>query len=117
MKGPDLRETVSEKYKSFGWTVIKSPPKSVTDLIASKDKKLHYIQITTPETISDAKFQDNSKSQHVQNAFSNNAVPIYAHVVPENKKLGTHKVTFTDINTNSKVIIGRAKKEEAEKNE
>lgn len=105
---------VMNKYKEAGWTVMRAP-KSINDLVAQKDKRFHFIQIITPETIEDARFTGLAKNTFIQNAFSNGATPIFAHVQKVNKRTPTgmqvqSKITFEDVNLNSRVIIS-AKKE------
>lgn len=97
---------VIAKYTEFGWVAIRSPKNSLTDIIAQKDKRLHFVQVVTPETIDDVKFQGLPKNTFIQNAFSNTAVPVYAHVVTTKKKEITTKITFEDVNLNTRVIIG-----------
>lgn len=104
-------DSVIAKYTEFGWTLMRPPRGSINDIVAQKDKKFHFIQIVTPETIDNVKFHGVAKNTFVQNAFSNGAVPVYAHVVTKNQKAGLQiTVTFEDVNGNKRIIIGGRKK-------
>lgn len=103
------------KYSDHGWTIIVAPKGGLNDLIASKGERLHHIQVVTVDTIDEPQHHGEPKNNFIQNAFSNNAVPVFAHVVKSMKKDddGTKfehfKVTFEDVNTRNRVIIGGKK--------
>lgn len=107
----DPAAAVIAKYTEFGWTAIRAPKNSLNDIIAQKDKRLHFIQVVTPETIDDGKFTGLPKNTFIQNAFSNMAIPVYAHVLVSKKKDGSiaAKVTFEDVNLNTRIIVGGKK--------
>ncbi len=116
----DPIEAVIQKYREFGWTVLLCPKESLNDLMAQKVDahnkiKMHYIQIVTPTTIDHPDHTGIAKNTFIQNAFSNSAVPIFAHVVCNMKKTADGKamiptVTFEDVNLNARIIIGGNKK-------
>lgn len=93
---------VAERYCQAGWSVVYPPIGSINDLIAQRGKKLHFIQINTPENVTSCKFQDIPKNTFIQNAFSNGAVPVYAHITVTRAK---SKLAFEDANQNSRIII------------
>lgn len=97
------------KYTENGWGIIRPPKGGLNDFIASRNQRVHFVQVVTKATITDAKYHGEAKNNFVQNAFSNSATPIFAHVVEGPKP----KVTFEDVNTGNRAIVGgRAKKEE-----
>jgi hypothetical protein len=103
---------VVAKYTEFGWQAIRAPRGGMNDIVASKGTRFHFVQIVTKETLEDPKFHGNPKNNFIQNAFSNGAAPIYAHVVKSSCKNvdGTRgqrvKITFEDVNLGGRVIIG-----------
>lgn len=108
IKKPDMITTVLNKYTERGWTAIRAPKNSTNDIIAQKDKRLHFVQVVTASTINDSRFNGLSKTTFIQNAFSNGAQPVFAHVV---QSRGIYKITFEDVNLNGRIIIDRSKKE------
>lgn len=112
---------VVTKYTDNGWRVLRAPKGGVNDIVAQKDRRFHFVQVVTPETIDDPKYHGLSKNTFIQNAFSNGATPIFAHVVTCSCKnsdgtKGTRaKVTFEDVNTAGRVVVGgaRAKKKDS----
>lgn len=95
------------KYAESGWKVIKPPKGSLNDFVASRGPRFHFVQVVTKKTIEDQKYHGESKNGFVQNAFSNGATPIFAHVVDGSKP----KVTFEDVNTGNRAIVSARKKE------
>lgn len=102
----DHQSAVTNKYSEYGWIITNSPG-GLNDMIAHKQDKLHFIRVVTPENYDDARYHGLAKNSFIQNAFSNGAVPVHAHVV--NKK-GHTKVTFENVNIGDRIIIGRAEK-------
>ncbi len=94
---------VVAKYTENGWNVYSCIEGNLNDLIAFKDKKLHFVQVVSPDTRGDPRHIDIARNTFIQNAFSNNAVPIFACT---QKKSNAIAVTFEDINTGSRVIVG-----------
>lgn len=93
--------TVAEmKYTENGWTVIR-PAGSINDIIAQRGKKYHFVQVVSDTETDNIKYQGIAKNSFIQNAFSNGAIPVYAHVTGK-KAL---KVTFEDVNANARIII------------
>jgi hypothetical protein len=89
------------KYNEYGWTVIRAPVGGINDIIAAKGPRLHFIQVTTKESEEEARYHGQAKNDFIQNAFSNQALPIRARV--------GRCVTFEDVNLGSRVIIGAKK--------
>lgn len=89
------------KYQDNGWKVIKPAKGGLNDFIASRGTRIHFVQVVTKSTIGDAKYHGEAKNNFVQNAFSNSAIPIFAHVVEGAKP----KVTFEDVNTGNRAIV------------
>ncbi len=105
---------VINKYAANGWTVIVPPRGALNDIITQKGKKMHFVQVTTKETITGARYQGIARNTFIQNAFSNAAIPVYATVTitPGRGTAARDSVvspraaiTFEDINQNSKLII------------
>ena len=89
------------KYQDCDWKVIKPAKGGLNDFIASRGNRIHFVQVVTKATIDDAKYHGEAKNNFVQNAFSNSAIPIFAHVVEGSKP----KVTFEDVNTGNRAIV------------
>lgn len=110
---------VIAKYVEFGWQAIRAPG-GINDILAQKNKRFHFVQVVTKETIDDPKFHGLPKNDFVQNAFSNGATPIFAHVIskpckgPDGTRVFKSKITFEDVNANGRVIIG-GKRDDPEK--
>lgn len=100
-------DCVIEKYTENGWDAIRCPKGSLNDIIATRNGRFQYVQVVACD---DPKFHGEFKNNFVQNAFSNSATPVFAHVVSGAK--GTVKITFEDVNTNNRVIIGGTRKKE-----
>lgn len=94
-------DIVSAKYVGAGWTVIKPPGGTINDLIAQKGGRVHFVQIMSEKTEGGARFNGLARNSFIQNAFSNGATPVYA-------RLDGDKLTLRDINTDSRVVLGRA---------
>lgn len=116
----DPIDAVINKYREFGWTAFRAPKESLNDIIAhnqSKNNKFHFVQVVTKETIDNARHQGIAKNTFIQNAFSNSAIPIYAHVVTsvrrgvgeDGSRALNANVTFENVNENARVIIGGRK--------
>ncbi len=96
-------EAAITKYQAADWTVIKAPKGAINDFMAKRGERFHFVQVVTKETIDDAKFHGEAKNSFVQNAFSNGAIPIFAHVVGK-------KVTFEDVNSGNRALVTSKKK-------
>jgi hypothetical protein len=96
-------EAAIAKYQAADWTVIKAPKGAINDFMAKRGERFHFVQVVTKETIDDAKFHGEAKNSFVQNAFSNGAIPIFAHVVGK-------KVTFEDVNSGNRALVTSKKK-------
>jgi hypothetical protein len=107
---------VVAKYIEHGWTAIRAPAEGLNDIIAHKDKRFHFVQVVTPATIDNPMYHGVAKNTFIQNAFSNQATPVYAHVLEKTRRDGSTDVTITfeNVNDNARVIIGgRAKPQPA----
>ncbi len=105
---------VINKYTAYGWTVIRPSGTALNDLIAQKNKRLHFVQVVTDET--SAKHSGIAKNTFIQNAFSNSAQPIHAYVtyssrLDEDGRPVRTDIVFEDVNQNTRVIIGAKKTE------
>lgn len=96
------REAVIAKYKEYGWTLLAT--KGINDFIANhpKNNKYHFIQVIHAGNDTDAKFSELARNSFIQNAFSNNALPVYAHCKQTRNGI---VVTCEDINTGATVIF------------
>lgn len=96
-------EIVAAKYAKKGWQVM-SFSVGYNDLIAKSapnkqgHSRVHFIQVMTPETENDARYGREARGQFVQNAFSNNAEPVYALVKKQ-------KVSLTNVNLEKRVRL------------
>ncbi len=106
----DPMASVKAAYTDYGWTIIEH--RGINDIIAHRGERLHFIQVITAETANDVRFQQESRNIFIQNAFSNQAEPIYAHVVITlgRDRVERATVTFQNVNTNARVIIGNKKR-------
>lgn len=102
--------SVKSAYTEHGWTIIERG--GINDIIAHKNERLHFTQVVTAETINGVRYQQESRNIFIQNAFSNQAEPIYAHVVTTlgRDRVEHATVTFQNVNTNARVIIGSNKR-------
>jgi len=104
----------AQRYTEGGWVVFKCQPGSVNDLVAHRDKKLHYIRVVPSNNAEDARFTGEQKNAFIQNAFSNAALPVFARVKPVSKKgdvtPSSSVITFENINDGARVIVGAAVK-------
>lgn len=112
---------VIKVYTNNGWHASPAPKGCINDIIALRDKKLHFIQIITEKNTNDVKFNALPKNTFIQNAFSNGAVAVYAYVVEQRRsqpsevntdatEIKNVKVTFEDANTCRRIIIGSRQK-------
>ncbi len=106
-----LVELVFARYTEKGWrAMIFFPRTAVNDLIAQKSaaaktQKIHFIQVKTDELIAanPKAFEGEQKNAFIQNAFSNNATPVYAVIVPQ--RGGKINLQFESANDGSKIIL------------
>jgi hypothetical protein len=99
------------KYQENGWNVIKPPKGAVNDFLASRNGRFHFVNAITTETADEPKFHGEAKNNFVQNAFSNGATPVFAHV--QITKSGP-KVTYEDVNTGNRVLINQKSRQKDE---
>jgi hypothetical protein len=91
-------EGAINKYTAAGYGVM-IPPKTTHDFIAVLGKKYHFVKV------SEDPLPTGEVNNLVQNAFANEAAPVWA-------TLGSKGVVLVDVNTNNQVRL-RAKKEES----
>lgn len=108
---PSLR-AVYNKYVDNGWLVLNVPKGTQNDLIAQKinSKQTHFIQVICEQ--SDLRLSGVQNGTFIQNAFSNGATPVRATIKTLNDKI---KVSLSDANTNTKIIIRKPKQNTNEK--
>lgn len=94
---PDPAAELVVKYTAFGWNISARPRRNINDFVATKGDKLHFIQLVAPD---DQRMAGERRGTFIQNAFSNDAVPVYAEVSPRG-------VSLTDANTGARVGLGR----------
>lgn len=103
-------QVVLDHYTAAGWMVYRQTSGGLNDIIAHKDKKTHFVQVVTkPE---DARYSGAALGNFIQNAMSNNVTPVHAKVVIEENRegvLAVTKVTFTDVNSNSRLVVSKGK--------
>lgn len=113
---------VMNKYTDAGWQVVRMPKNSISDILAQKNKKLHFIQVVPEDKIDDNKYHGLSKNSFIQNAFSNSAAPIYAYVNVRQRKgadgmmMQCVKIVLEDINSLNRVIVGGNRKKQMSAN-
>lgn len=102
---------VKKKYENAGWQTIGAPNIVINDIIAKKNDKFHFVKILTDEQ-SDKNLAEIQKNDFIQNAFSNGATPVYAHV--KSTKTNKIKMSFENINTNNRIIIRTSPQQRAQ---
>ena len=86
------REKVADEYRAAGWNVVTGKE----HLIAGRDKRLHFVKIAPNESTEAS--SEMIKNNFIQNAFSNDAIPVYARVVGS-------KITYEDANLRTRILI------------
>jgi hypothetical protein len=104
----DFVRAVVERYKEKSWGVFTADGK-INDIIAKyecvKDGKIvrskyHFVRVNpAPEAA--------NMNNFIQNAFSNEAVPVVAKVSAHRNKLKKieYRITFSDANTNANIRV------------
>lgn len=105
----DHKKLVAAAYIAAGWQVMIMPAGIINDIIAQKGVKLHFCQVVVNSA--DPKYQGLPKNTFIQNAFSNGAIPIHAVIDTQ----GGTKISFTDANLNTRVIVAAPKAPVAKK--
>ena len=103
--GVKHREAVQAKYRSEGWDVMQMPADTINDFIARRRDRYHFVQVIPRGKEKDPKYEGIPLNSFVQNAFSNGAEPIHAHC--HITRTENVKISFTDVNTNCRVIINK----------
>jgi len=106
-KYPSAIPDVIARYKAAEWEVVRVN----TGLIASKGegarRKTHFVSVfesyTNIKDQSDKSVEENNA--YIQNAFSNQAIPVYVFANYNAKKDVFDKLTFKDINTGKSLRI------------
>lgn len=97
---------IAKKYETMGWTVItvgNASGTSTVDLMVQRARTLHFIKcVESLETT--AELSDLPRNSYIQNAFSNNAVPVYATV-----NSATGAVALANVNTNETIMLKPAR--------
>ncbi len=107
-KTPSAIPEVLTRYKTAGWDVVRL---NNTTLAASKGdnsrRKTHFITVYESHTgvkdQSDKSVEENNA--YIQNAFSNQATPVYVFANYNEKKDAFDKILFKDINTGKSLRI------------
>jgi len=107
-------------YESEGWKVIRAPKGSINDFLAQRQSPrkllMHFVQVVTPKTAKDLRFDGIQLNTFVQNALSNGAVPIHARLSSKKDAAGNehYKAEFVDVNSLITVKIARPKQKVAD---
>lgn len=111
-------ERVIADYSSAGWYAIDMQPRRVrtnpyalADVIAIGDNHRHFIQIMTAETAGDKRFASPYRGNFVQNAMSNDAIPVWASIdgARGQKK---DQIVYYNVNTGSRINLHHRKSAE-----
>lgn len=83
---------VVTKYTDNGWRVLRAPKGGVNDIVAQKDRRFHFVQVVTPETIDDPKYHGLSKKYiHSKCVFQWGNPNIRSRCYVQLQKLRRHK--------------------------
>ena len=104
-------QLVMDKYTAADWVCWQCPTGNINDFIAHAAKRLHYIRVVPAESAEDLKYHGESKNAFIQNAMSNSAVPVYAHVkvATDKNNVVSSTISLEDINTNARVVVAKKK--------
>lgn len=97
-------ECAAKKYSDAGWTVMMTPKGGINDFVAGKTDRFHFVQVVIDPD--DMKYHGLSKNSFIQNAFSNNAAPVYAYVRLVTGSNSRAEVRLEDVNSQSRLIVG-----------
>jgi Holliday junction resolvase len=102
-----------KQYTDNGWGVVSTKASDMTDLIATKDNKIHYVKVKS-DFIDKETLQGAILNNIVQHAMSGKADPVIAEVTTKVVKndagestVTCQKISFYNPNTNARVIIAR----------
>lgn len=88
------------KYEAAGWSATYLSGKAQMDIFATRGEgtkqKIHFIKVIDFDIMTEPSTEETN--QYIQNAFSNNAEPIYAYVQYKGEKLD--RIALQDINLN-----------------
>lgn len=108
---------VRNTYNENGWAVVHTKASSITDLIASKQNRQHYIKVQSQFCDT----PDNAEvNQFVQHSMSGQATPVIADVSVKFRQdegganIPAYRVSLHDANTNGRVIVSARKPKEEE---
>lgn len=110
----DFTGHAMQKYTDGGWNAFRSQQGAINDFVAHRGTKTHFVRVVPSNDTENLKFAGVDKNSFIQNALSNNAIPVFAKVTPVAKKgeatPTSANVTFTNINDGARVIVGVVKK-------
>ena len=93
------------KYESAGWSPTHLASKAQMDIFATKGEgnkqRIHFVKVIDKDLMPEPSIEETN--QYIQNAFSNNAEPIYAYVYYKADKLD--KILLEDVNTGKSVRL------------
>jgi uncharacterized protein with PhoU and TrkA domain len=115
---------VAIKYEAAGWSATQFASRAQMDVLATKGvdskQRVHFVKVFHSVALtgqasagedSTVVPNDEENNQYIQNAFSNNAEPIYAYVFYKADKLD--KITLVNVNTKLAVRLVAVKKDES----
>lgn len=104
-------QLVMDKYIAADWVCWQCPTGNINDFIAHSAKRLHYVRVVPAETAEELKYHGESKNTFIQNAMSNSAIPVYAHVkvVTDKNNVVSSTISLEDINTSARVVVAKKK--------
>jgi len=97
------------KYVNAGWVIHVPSGRGINDFIASKRGRLHFVKCMKEESTNSPAFTGLARNTFIQNAFSNNATPVYAIV-------GNNKVRLIDTNSGQHLVVARSPGTSTKKN-
>ena len=101
------------KYEGVGWSATHLASKAQMDIFATKGEgnkqRVHFVKVIDKDIMKEPSIEETN--QYIQNAFSNNAEPIFAYVYYKENKLD--KIILEDINSGKNLRLIADKKTEA----
>ncbi len=102
-------EAVAAKYVENKWQVMIMQG-TINDIVAKRNDRYHFIQVVPSDKVDDMRYHALAKNSFIQNAFSNNAIPVHALVTIINGRSGARaKITLEDVNAQTRIICGGLK--------
>ncbi len=106
LKLQDGVQLVINRYRDNEWAANSAPKGTINDIIANKQLVYHFIQVVLPSGTNDARHCGLNKNAFIQNAFANGAIPVFAFVSNPTKEGSPYTLTFSNVNTDARVIVG-----------